>query len=144
MTPISENTTQRMSTPCVGIFWGIPEPTRGMALLADKTPIDQGELYGECITHPNGHYEFWEGLTQLGASALTNRGLPTAPVWHEYEDFPRGRIVYWPKEKRFVIYADKRLQTKTFIAQLVEEFGIPNDSYAVRSDPHYRHSADHD
>lgn len=127
-----------MTIPCVGIFWGIRDSDSGIFLLADKTPIDQGEAYGECITHPNGHYEFWEGLSQLGAAALTSRGMPTAPAWHEYEEFPRGRIVYWPKENRFVIYADRRLQTTTFIEQLLREFGIPNDSYAVCSDSHYR------
>ncbi|PTD95125.1 hypothetical protein [Pseudothauera lacus] len=127
-----------MTTPCVGIFWGIRDPSHGMALLADKTPIDRGELYGDCITHPTGHYEFWEGLSGLGAAVLAGRGLPTAPAWHEYEEFPRGRIVYWPEERRFVIYADRRLQTTAFIEHLVAEFGIPKGSYAVRSDPHYR------
>ncbi len=127
-----------MTIPCVGIFWGIRDANSGMLLLADKTPIDQGEVYGECITHPTGHYEFWEGLSQLGAAALASRGMPTVPAWHEYEEFPRGRVVYWPKENRFVIYSDRRLQTTTFIEQLLTEFGIPNDSYAVRSDSHYR------
>jgi hypothetical protein len=133
-----KNMKKIIITPYVGIFWGIHDSARGMVLLADKTPIDKGEQYGECITHPNGHYEFWEGLSQLGAPALSSRGLPTAPAWHEYEEFPRGRVVYWPKDKSFVIYADKRLQTTAFINQLVAEFSIPKGSYAVRSDPHYR------
>lgn len=127
-----------MTTPCVGIFWGIRDEARTLSLLVDKTPIDQAEEYGECITHPNGHYEFWESLAQLGAPALASRGLSTAPAWHDYEDFPRGRVVYWPQKQRFVIYADKRLQTRCFIERLVAEFGIPDDSYALRSDPHYR------
>ena len=124
--------------PCVGIFWSINDPTRGTILLTEKTPIDKGEQYGEYLTHSNGHYEFWEGLAQLGTSALASRGLPTAPVSHEYEEFPRGRIVYRPKDKSFVIYADRRLQTPAFIDQIVAEFGIPKSSYTVRSDPHYR------
>lgn len=127
-----------MNTPCVGIFWGIRDATKDTVLLADKTPIDKGEVYGDCITHPVGHYDFWDGLSELGAKSLAIRGLPTAPAWHEYEEFPRGRVVYWPKEKRFVIYADRRLQTPAFIGQLVAEFFIPDGSYAVRSDPHYR------
>ena len=130
-----------MTTPCVGIFWGIRDKARGTALLADKTPIDGGEAYGDCIAHPTGHYEFWEGLSAMGAAALMSRGLPTAPAWHEYEEFPRGRIVYWPKNRRFIVYADRRLQTKDFIERLVVEFDIPNGSYAVRTDPHYRSSA---
>jgi len=126
-----------MTIPSVGIFWGIRDANHGMLLLADRTPIDQAEVYGECITHPTGHYEFWERLSELGAAVLTNRGLPTAPAWHEYEEFPRGRVVYWPKEKRFVIYADSRLQTTLFVERIVADFCIPRGSYSVRSDPHY-------
>lgn len=124
--------------PSVGIFWGISGEGQGTILLADKTPIGQGEAYGECITHATGHYEFWESLSEEGASSLIQRGMPAAPAWHEYEDFPRGRVVYWPEQKRFVIYADKRLQTRSFIELVVAHFCIPTGTYVVKSDSHYR------
>ena len=127
-----------MTTPCVAIFWGIRDKENRTVLLLDKTTIDRGEIYGEFVTHPTGHYEFWDGLSKLGASVLIDRGLPTSPAWHEYEDFPRGRVVYRPRDKRFVIYADRRLQTQKFIEQLVTALCIPDGSYVVRSDPHYR------
>lgn len=130
-----------MSVSCVGIFWGITDQELDFTLLADRTPIDQGEAYGECITHPTGHYEFWERLSDLGAPALISRGLPSAPAWHEYEEFPRGRVVYWPEQKRFVIYADRRLQTASFIERVVTDFGIPDGAYVVKSDSHYRSSS---
>lgn len=119
-------------TPCVGIFWGIPGPDGSWRLLSDKTPIAQAETYGECLTHGGGHYEFWEGLKARGAAELAD---------YEYEDFPRGRVVYWPKPvegtKHFVIYADRRLQNDGFISQVAADFGIPPGMYAIRSDPHY-------
>ena len=109
-----------------------------MALLADKTPIDQAEEYGDCRTHATGHAEFWERLSLLGATWLERHNLPTAPAWHQYEAVPRGRVVYWPKEQRFIIYADRRLHGPTFIAQIVAAFGIPVGRHEVKSDAHYR------
>lgn len=130
-----------MPTPCVGIFWFISDTDGGPTLLADKTPIDAAEPYGECLTHPTGHAEFWDALARLGAAALKARGLPTAPALHEYEEFPRGRIVYWPEDQRFVIYADKRLHHRQLVSQIVAEFGIPTGAYSVQGDPHYRRTA---
>ena len=129
-----------IATSYVGIFWGLPQGRRGWRFLADKTPVDEGEPYGECITHATGHYEYWESLSRLGQTVLAQRGLPGEPAWHEYEEFPRGRVVYWPDSRRFVIYADRRLQAKSFIKRIVAEFGIPADAYSVCSDSHYRSS----
>lgn len=127
-----------MAAPCVGIFWGCRGQDGSLVLLADKTPTDQAEEYGDCHTHPTGHAEFWEGLARLGASGLERRGLPTDPAWHQYEAIPRGRVVYLPAEDRFIIYADRRLHGPAFVAQIVTAFGIPAGRYEVKSDPHYR------
>lgn len=68
-----------MTTPCVGIFWGIRDAASGMTLLADKTPIDKGEQYGECITHPNGHYEFWRDYRNLALPREHAKGCGRPP-----------------------------------------------------------------
>ena len=126
-----------IASGCVGIFWGILDAEKNLVLLADKTPIEHAEAYGENVTHPIGHYEFWDGLRRLGARALVEHGLPEKISWSEYEDFPRGRVIYSLNSKHFVIFADKRLQKRNFIEQLVAAFEIPNEKYVVRSDPHY-------
>jgi len=126
-----------MSESCVGILWGISDGGR-MTLLADKTPIDQAESYGDSITHGTGHAEFWEELSRQGAAGLAARNLPTAPAWYPYEAYPRGRVVYWPNEQKFIIYVDRRLQGATFIAKIIAEFGISVGRFEVKSDPHYR------
>ncbi|HLO77404.1 MAG TPA: hypothetical protein VK196_13190 [Magnetospirillum sp.] len=127
-----------MPVPCVGIFWFVRDADGVSTLLADKTSIDAAEPYGDCLTHPTGHAEFWDGLSRLGAAGLKARGLPTAPAWHEYEEFPRGRVVYWPGNQRFVIYADRRLHRHEFINQIAAEFDLPEGRYTVQADPHYR------
>lgn len=125
--------------PCVGIFWGCPTADEDrLGLLSDKTPVNQAEEYGDCMTHSVGHAEFWERLSRIPAWKLERRGLSLAPHWCEYDLVPRGRVVFWPRVGRFVIYADKRLQSAAFIAQIVTAFRLPPKNCEVRSDPHYR------
>jgi hypothetical protein len=47
---------------------------------------------------------------QLGALRLVALGLPRQIASTQYDDWPRGRVVYEKPGRRFVIYADRRLQ----------------------------------
>ncbi|MCJ2092680.1 hypothetical protein MKK67_09220 [Methylobacterium sp. J-072] len=124
-------------SPSVGIFWGVPEGGRTV-LVTDRTSLAKAEAYGDCLTHPRGHHEVWEAWRKLGATMLRRRGLPTAIASHEYEAFPRGRVVYMREPALFTLYADRRLQSPETIAELVRLFGLAGERHAVRSDAHYR------
>lgn len=124
-------------SPSVGIFWGVPEGGRTV-LVMDRTPLAEAEAYGDCLTHLRGHHEVWESWRRLGATALRRRGLPPVIVSHEYEAFPRGRMVYMRGPALFTLYADRRLQRPEMIAELVRLFGLAGERHAVRSDSHYR------
>lgn len=52
------------------------------------------EPYGDFLTHSQGHFEVWEGWQRLGPAGLARRGLPAAIACREYDEFPRGRIVF--------------------------------------------------
>ena len=121
----------------VGIFWGVPE-AGATVLVTDATPLSEAETYGECLTHPHGHYEVWEVWRALGPAGLRRHALPVAIADHEYEEFPRGRIVYMVREQLFTLYADRHLQQPELIAQLVDRFGLAGRRHVVRSDAHYR------
>jgi hypothetical protein len=123
--------------PSVGIFWGVPDGDRTV-LVIDRTSLAGAEAYGDCLTHPRGHHEVWEAWRKLGATMLRRRGLPPAIAGHEYEAFPRGRVVYMRGPALFTLYADWRLQRPEAIAELVRLFGLAGERHAVRSDAHYR------
>lgn len=123
--------------PSVGIFWGVPEGGRTV-LVTDRTPLSEAETYGDCLTHPRGHHEVWEAWRRLGATALRRRGLPPVIASHEYEVFPRGRVVFMRGHGLFTLYADRRLQRPETIAELVELFALAGQRHAMRSDAHYR------
>jgi hypothetical protein len=120
----------------VGIFWVMSKKGEQLRLLTDLVPVDHAEVYGDFRTH-GGHYEFWKMLAGLGARELRHRDLPQEPTWAEYEDYPRGRVVFHIPSGKFTIYADRKLWKPATIASIAEKFGVQSGAYFVRGDSHY-------
>jgi hypothetical protein len=122
----------------LGIFWGIPNLDHSWCILTDKTSLAEAEPYGDFLTHPRGHYDVWSEWQTLDATELAKQAIPQTVAYHEYEDFPRGRIVYHVKARQFIIYADRRLQRPDVVAEIATLFAIARGTFIVRSDAHYR------
>jgi len=123
--------------PCaVGIFWVLTAPGGPPQVLVNLVPLAQGEPYGEFLTY-GGHYAYWERLAKLGATELRRRGLPTAPAWSEYEEWPRGRVVYHQPTRRFIVYADRKLWPHPMLDLVLTRFGLQRQEFDLRGDPHY-------
>jgi hypothetical protein len=71
---------------------------------------------------------------------LVAKAYPDRIASTEYDQWPRGRIVYETPTRRFVIYADRRLQKPDIIDALKTAFGLTESKLIVRirSDSHYR------
>lgn len=124
--------------PGVGIIWGVRDGAGPLLLVTDRTSLAEAEPYGDFLTHPHGHHEVWEGWRRLGPAGLARRGLPPLIAWHEYEHFPRGRVVFDTGTDRFTLYADRRLREPTVLPDVLCAFGLDPVHCTVRSDPHYR------
>jgi hypothetical protein len=127
--------TAQREPPQVGIFWSV-QATKGEArLLAAGCPLDQAEPYGDCLTYSPGHYETW---------AHWRRNKPVDPALraivrsYEYEDWPRGRIVFDRPRDLFILYADRKLLTPAMIARIKKQFHLPAERTEVQSDGHYQ------
>jgi len=108
---------------CVGIFW-----LHDGKLIIDTTPVSMAEPYGTALTHPSGHIDHWERLQRTGA----------VPADVEYEEEPRGRVVFDGREQRFHLMADKCiLGRRDVVAGIMEVMHLPDDT-AVSTDEHYR------
>jgi len=108
----------------VGVFWLFQGK-----VITDSTPISKAEPYGECLTHPRGHLEHWTELQQRG----------TVPAGVEYEEPPRGRVVYFPASDRFVLYADRCiLSKKAVLKRIMTALFLPAERTTTSSDLHYR------
>ena len=77
------------TAPAVGISWCV-----GDALLIVRWTLDKAETYGDCITHASGHYEHWQEWQALDGARLVAKGFPVVIASTEYDEWPRGRIVY--------------------------------------------------
>ena len=115
----------------VGIFWFVDDE-----LVAVKCFLPDAVPYGDCLTYDGGHAEHWEAWQKAGPSSLRASGLPPQIATSEYEEHPRGRIVKEPD--KFVLYADRRLQTPKRLAEIRKRFGLLEVRCVVRSDTHYR------
>lgn len=124
------------SSASVGIFWSVPGPGTTTVLCADRTALLDAELYGDCLTHPRSHFELWETWK---ADASRRPPEPLQTVWQtEYDDHPRGRVVFSTAERVFWVFLDRRLATPTVQDTIVAMFGLPPDGTIFRLDAHYR------
>ncbi len=121
--------------PAVGIFWRVDG-----ALVIDRSTLKEAEPYGDCLTHAAGHYERWQQWQALGPVRLACKGFPAQIAWTEYDDWPRGRVVFEKTTQHFVVYADRRLQKPDVMDFLKPAFGLNavELKVIVRSDSHYR------
>ncbi len=125
--------------PCVGIFWFVRDGDR-TSMIFDRTPIEIAETYGDFATHAKGHYRYWESLKRRGSASLKRSGVPEAPAWFEYEEFPRGRVVYNRPADRFIVYVDAKIRGAGFIQLIELAFGLSAHGYDIAGDEHYRSS----
>ena len=122
---------------CVGIVWAVKD-NGAIQLVTEATALPDAEVYGDFLTHPNGHHETWESWRALGPRGLVQRGLPAAIAWSEYEQFPRGRVVFHMPSRRFTVYADRHLHAASLPQKMFEAFALPADRTSLQLDAHYR------
>ena len=109
--------------PLLGIFWLVDEK-----LIFDTTSLSEAERFGDNLNHPRGHIHVWEEFERTGR----------VPRGSEYEEYPRGRVIFDTKNKKFMILGDKCiLKDKGLIAQIKEDLHLPTKA---KHDPdsHYR------
>ena len=122
------NGTAQRETPHVGIFW-LAQTTEGEArLLAAGCQLDQAEPYGDCLTYGRVWRCDWK----------VDPALREIVRSYEYEDWPRGRIVFDRARDLFILHADRKLLTPATIARIETHFHLPTERTEVQSDWHYQ------
>lgn len=121
------------AAPKIGIFWMV-----GDRLIAAGCPLEEGEQAGDWIDYRGGHADYWERWQEAGRAWLARHDLPLEILSSEYDEHPRGRIVFDRRAGHFLLYADRRLQTVRRIDRIKQAFGLDDDTVRILSDPHYR------
>jgi hypothetical protein len=107
----------------VGIFWLLDG-----RLIVDGVPVSLAEPYGQFRNYPDGHDERWR----------TYQRLKVVPLDVEYDQPPRGRVVYDAVAHQFLLYADVCiLRNEASMDQIRRELRLPRDT-KISPDAHYR------
>ena len=104
-------------------------------LLAAGCPLDQAKPYGDCLTYAPGHYETWAHWRRVRS---VERALRAIVRSYEYEDWPRGRIVFDRPRDVFILYADRKLLMPAMITCIKTQFHLPEGQTEVQTDLHYQ------
>jgi len=116
--------TTKQPEPKVGIFWVV----RGRVITLGY-PVSEAVAYGDCDTYEPSHVDQWGVLQRTG----------TVPPECEYEEFPRGRVMFNRRTERFLLLADKCiLRDKRALSKIMKELGLPATKTALGRDSHYR------
>ena len=120
--------TKVASTPEVGLFWCDLSGN----LYSESVPLPQAEEYGEFKISDKAHFDNWD------------KAVRANPKWKglEYEEIPRGRVVYKidPKKPEFIVYLPKVLLK--FKSKILARFNLPVGHVRFdTSDEHYQMAA---
>lgn len=116
--------SKRKAIPAVGIFWIDDSGT----MFAEGVSLNNAEDYGNFKIFGGNHYELW------------SKAVRANPKWHdrEYEEVPRGRVVYKRdiKKPEFIVYMPKRIAK--FKGKVIGRFNLPPRYVSFdTSDEHY-------
>jgi hypothetical protein len=124
-------------TGLVGLFW-VVEDHGTAVLIAHAVSMEQAVPYADMLTVDEGHFEVWSELAHRGPRLLRAAGIPTTPVWSEYEEWPRGRVLFDRPARCFVIRADRQLYQPALLRLITDHFRIAGANTRLLPDDHYR------
>ncbi|MHA3053676.1 hypothetical protein [Acinetobacter sp. ANC 4640] len=109
----------------IGIFWFYKNQIFGVSHEFD---INSSDSLG-MIDSPYNHVSYW--------NKLRNKLPELRNI--EYEDVPRGRVIFDKNKNKLIIYLDKKLLVKSKVSEICNFFDAEYGINAIlRLDPHYR------
>jgi len=75
------------------------------------------------------HYQVWDTIKKQYSKFYL----------YEYEDIPRGRVIYDVGRERFIIYCDENILKANVSRELIlEKFGLIEEKVVFKDDEHYK------
>jgi hypothetical protein len=122
---------KKAGTPEVGIIFLV-----GTKLFVEGEPVSSAEvirvrhlpLDAQFVNFDGNHDNYWDRLKAMGA----------VPRSSEYDDFPRGRVVYNVATGRYRLFADACiLAQKSVVAKIIALMNLPSAKLEISTDDHY-------
>jgi len=115
--------------PEVGIFWIHPKTNElfGVHGEAHDTAIDDSLFLN---TH-HDHYQAWKNMKR-------QKALPEEFEYSEYEDVPRGRVIFDKEAKKHRVFGPtKQMKNPQVQSRILREFNLPKAQTIFADDVHY-------
>lgn len=113
----------------IGIFWIYQNTVLGKA-----RPLSEGESsVAGLLDSPDDHVRIWE-LAGFRSQFPALRSM-------EYQQVPRGRVLYAVNKNKVIVYMDKSLHNEVSKQKLIEFFALQDTTVLWKTDPHYTVSA---
>jgi len=117
------NKRNRTGTPQVGIIFVVEGN-----IWIDAIPLTEAADYGEFKIHERGHDKYWDQL--LGMAMVAGS---------EYDEHPRGRVVYNTKQRQYTLYLDRCiLRDRDLVKRIMAKMNLPLKATRTATDGHYR------
>lgn len=111
----------------VGIFW----VDQGQRIMA-SVPLADGLDDERFVNGPDDHEPYWETMQRTHVH-----------LWDaEYDQVPRGRVLFNEAERPFYVYLDQVLCNATSKRLIVERFHLPRRQTVFRTDMRYTSDPD--
>ena len=107
----------------IGIFWYDQNQVMGIAHNFDLSDVDSLGLIDSSYTH----VEYWEIL----------RCQFEHLKYLEYEEIPRGRVIFNTKMDQSIVYMDAKLFKKSIAQKVATFFDLYFEQVKWKKDPHY-------
>ena len=108
----------------IGIFW-----IYKFNIYAKSINKAQIQSINGFVDSDFAHYLEWDKIS------LKNKEL----YLYEYEDIPRGRVVYNINESQFIVYCNENILKDTTSKKLIiKEFQLVNKNFVFKEDEHYK------
>lgn len=108
----------------IGIFWYWNDQVISIAHSFSLLEADSIGFIDSSYTH----VDYWSVLQK------EYRELNS----YEYEQIPRGRIIFDTNKEKYLIYLDRTLLYKSKLAKLCAFFNLEENKVIPKTDPHYR------
>jgi len=106
----------------IGVFWIVNDKVDGF-----KEPVENGEDYGNTVQPSHDHFTYWDKFVLR---------YPKLKLM-EYDEIPRGRVIYDKKKKRFVILSSKKVLNNGELIESICKFYGLDKNIELKWDEHY-------
>lgn len=111
----------------IGLFWFVATGEPSCRLASLRWPFDIEAYLSGLQSPPYDHKTAWAEVQRLDDSLAA----------YSFDQFPCGRLEYYPPARRWIFSVDQKLNQTSFISYMVIKWELPPGRVTIKTDPAY-------